>query len=115
MKLVVLKVAANKLAKTALREKLGKTESKIPTWVRRFENLVRDDFQERLASEVIPGFVQSRMVTEMPKMMGKRLSDKGMNAEINVLKAKDQDKFFDAQLKEARTLMGKDAEPKLTL
>jgi hypothetical protein len=110
LKLEVLKVTTDKLAGTALREKMGKTESNIPTWVKRFENLVSEERLDKLQSDVIPGFVQSKMVTEMPKMMGKRLSGKGMVADVNVVEEKDQDQFFKIQLKEARKLMGKDPE-----
>jgi hypothetical protein len=114
LKLEVLKVSTNKLAETALREKMGKTESSIPTWVKRFENLVSADKLEKVQTDVIPGFVQSKMVTEMPKMMGNKLASKGMVADINVVEEKNQDHFFDSKLKEARKLMGTDPEPKLT-
>jgi hypothetical protein len=110
LKLEVLKVTTDKLAETALREKMGTTESKIPTWVKRFENLVSEERLDKLQTDVIPSFVQSKMETEMPKMMGKKLSAKGMVADVNVVQEKDQDQFFETQLKEARKLMGKDPE-----
>jgi hypothetical protein len=102
LKLTVLKVAADKLAETALREKMGKTESNIPKWVKRFDNLIGEDRQEKLESEVVPGFVQSKMVKMMPEMMGKKWEEKGMKAEVDVVPEEDQDRYFEKMLRKVR-------------
>ena len=114
LKLDVLEVATENLAQTALREKLGCDESNIPTWIKRFENLMSEKRQENLRKEVIPSFIKSKMVNEMPKMMGKKLTSKGMVADIHVEEEDRQDGFFNAKLIQVRSKMGNDPEPKLT-
>jgi len=70
---------------------------------------INSDKLEKIQTKVIPGFVQSKMVSEMPKMMGKKLASKGMVAEIEVIQGESkQDQFFQAKLNEARKLMGKE-------
>jgi siroheme synthase len=105
LELAVLNVHLEKLAETALREKLGKTDAAIPKWVRRFEDLAGEKNQAKLEAEIVPGIVASKMTAEMPKMMGKKLAEKGMVADVDVVSEKEQDDFFEQKLKEVRTLM----------
>jgi hypothetical protein len=106
LKLAVLKVHLEKLSETALREKLGKTDTAIPKWVRRFEDLAGEKTQAKLEADIIPGIIASKMTSQMPEMMGKKLAEKGMVADVNVVSEKNQDDFFEQKLKEAQALTG---------
>jgi hypothetical protein len=70
--------------------------------VKRFESLIGEGRQEKLESEVIPGFVQSKMVKMMPEMMGKKWEEKGMKAEVDVVPEEKQDRYFEERLRYVR-------------
>lgn len=100
LKLQVLSVNVDKLAETALEEKLGVTDSAIPTWVRRFESLIGEESAEKLETVVVPEFVQSRMTEMMPAMMKQKFSSKKLKAIPEVVKEADQRTYFLTKLRE---------------
>lgn len=73
----------------------------IPQWIVRLEKFMGDQRTDQLQSQVLPGLIQSRMATEMPKMMGSKLAAKGMVAQIHVVPTDaEQQAFWERQIKE---------------